>query len=409
MTIVIAENDVSQWHDATGVVYHYPSRYRNLLRPGTKLLYYKGKALSGFNNSVRLTKEPHYFGMAIAGNSYPDNESTKGDFFLEITDFIPFEQPILFKEGEAYLEINSAELPRKNYWRDGVRVITAENFARICDRAVLGHPASSDPTSDQTNDNSQSLESRLEGREKQVYTTVYERDSRLRRAAIAIHGTKCKVCGFDFSATYGVLGRGYIHIHHVKPISEAGGQIEVNPATDLMPVCANCHAIIHRKRDCTIPPVELGEIIHNQQRSGSNNCLNETEKKQIQGSFEQIFSVVNDWGLPARGNSTIDQLLKEIASAQTTIGQLDHFYAKTEQFARIVQLLGETHQSICCFKALSNTQSTLVLAAIVALAKLGVALGTDGNALDSMLDLSSVVITACLLSGSENEEDRSGE
>ena len=43
MPTVIAENDVSQWDDKTGLEYHFPKRYIPLLRKGTRVIYYKGK------------------------------------------------------------------------------------------------------------------------------------------------------------------------------------------------------------------------------------------------------------------------------------------------------------------------------------------------------------------------------
>jgi predicted HNH restriction endonuclease len=54
------------------------------------------------------------------------------------------------------------------------------------------------------------------------------------------------VCGFDFVAAYGELGDGFIHVHHVRPLSDIGEEYEVDPIKDLRPVCPNCHAMIHR-------------------------------------------------------------------------------------------------------------------------------------------------------------------
>jgi len=75
----------------------------------------------------------------------------------------------------------------------------------------------------------------------------YERCPKLRRQAIAIHGLLCKACDFDFEKAYGEHAKGFIHVHHVKPISEFEEEQVVDPVTDLVPLCANCHAIVHRK------------------------------------------------------------------------------------------------------------------------------------------------------------------
>ena len=86
-----------------------------------------------------------------------------------------------------------------------------------------------------------------EGRKRLVQHATYERSQKNRRLAIEKHGTTCAVCNFNFDETYGEdHADGYIQIHHIKPVSEYEG--EVDPETDLMPLCANCHAMAHRRR-----------------------------------------------------------------------------------------------------------------------------------------------------------------
>lgn len=87
-----------------------------------------------------------------------------------------------------------------------------------------------------------------EGARRTVQVNVYERDPNARRKCIARWGLKCAVCSFDFSARYGELGEGFIHVHHLRPLGEIGEQYELNPVTDLRPVCPNCHAMLHRKK-----------------------------------------------------------------------------------------------------------------------------------------------------------------
>ncbi|MBC1899537.1 HNH endonuclease [Listeria seeligeri] len=99
-----------------------------------------------------------------------------------------------------------------------------------------------------------------EGEKVKVYTYKYERKPKLRAKAIEIHGTTCKVCRFNFEDYYGELGRDFIEIHHLKPLSSSEEEIEVNPATDLVPVCSNCHRMIHRKKDEIVSIEELKEI-----------------------------------------------------------------------------------------------------------------------------------------------------
>lgn len=60
---------------------------------------------------------------------------------------------------------------------------------------------------------------------------------------------KCSVCSFDFEKVYGEIGKEYIHVHHKIPLSEIKQEYKVNPTKDLIPVCPNCHAMIHRKKE----------------------------------------------------------------------------------------------------------------------------------------------------------------
>lgn len=87
----------------------------------------------------------------------------------------------------------------------------------------------------------------IEGASKRVNVNVYERNSEARRICIKKHGCKCTVCGIDFEETYGELGKGFIHIHHIVPLHEIKKDYVVNGEKDLIPVCPNCHAMLHRK------------------------------------------------------------------------------------------------------------------------------------------------------------------
>lgn len=86
----------------------------------------------------------------------------------------------------------------------------------------------------------------LEGDEKLVVLTKYERNAKARRACIEKWGNRCVVCGFDFETRYGDLGKGYIMVHHLVDLAMCGGKYVVDPVKDLRPVCPNCHAMLHR-------------------------------------------------------------------------------------------------------------------------------------------------------------------
>ena len=85
----------------------------------------------------------------------------------------------------------------------------------------------------------------IEGSVCQVNINSYERNPEARRRCIEHHGTSCCVCGFNFEETFGSMAQGFIHVHHLKPLSEIQEEYQVDPIADLRPVCPNCHAIIH--------------------------------------------------------------------------------------------------------------------------------------------------------------------
>jgi predicted HNH restriction endonuclease len=255
--VIITENDISEWDDKTGIQYHFPSKYRSILTEGTKIIYYKGAIKDKSFKRKRLSSNPHYFGIATLGKSYPDQNSKKRDLFILINDYQPFSLAVEFKLNDEYLE--KLHIDRSNYWHDAVRKISKETYDKIVNLASVTKVVPS--SGQETNDLSGDLESGEEGKSSKKYVTIYERDNRNRQQAIAIHGLSCFGCGFNFEKYYGEYAKGYIQIHHVKPVSELGGTVKINPETDLIPLCANCHAIVHRKRKQTLSLEDLKELI----------------------------------------------------------------------------------------------------------------------------------------------------
>lgn len=95
-----------------------------------------------------------------------------------------------------------------------------------------------------------------EGAVNQIYVNAYERNLQARKKCIDHYGPICYVCGFDFCKFYGIVGKEYIHVHHLKELSEIGYKYKIDPIKDLRPICPNCHAIIHRRN----PPYTIKEI-----------------------------------------------------------------------------------------------------------------------------------------------------
>jgi len=95
-----------------------------------------------------------------------------------------------------------------------------------------------------------------EGLKKTITVNTYERNTRARHLCIKHWGTNCSACGFDFELIYGELGAGYIHVHHLIPVSQIGKTYKIDPINDLRPICPNCHAMVHAKN----PPLSISEL-----------------------------------------------------------------------------------------------------------------------------------------------------
>jgi 5-methylcytosine-specific restriction protein A len=83
-----------------------------------------------------------------------------------------------------------------------------------------------------------------------------ERNPRNRLLCIRLHGERCACCGLEPRTLYGDAG-GIIEVHHLDALSLLEAPRPYNPATDLMPLCPNCHRAVHTRRSI---PLALDEL-----------------------------------------------------------------------------------------------------------------------------------------------------
>lgn len=105
----------------------------------------------------------------------------------------------------------------------------------------------------------------VEGAKQRTTVNRYERDPKARIACLAHYAdrggnVRCQVCNLSFLERYGALGKGFIHVHHLKPVSTVGDGYVVDPIRDLIPVCPNCHAMLHTS-DPPMAPDELKALL----------------------------------------------------------------------------------------------------------------------------------------------------
>lgn len=85
-----------------------------------------------------------------------------------------------------------------------------------------------------------------EGAPMEVLQTRFERDQKARKACLEHYGYACQACTLDFAERYGPIGREFIHVHHLDPLASLGSRRPIDPVADLVPLCPNCHAMIHK-------------------------------------------------------------------------------------------------------------------------------------------------------------------
>jgi len=83
-----------------------------------------------------------------------------------------------------------------------------------------------------------------------------ERSPRNRLLCLSIHGKRCAICGFAPTDLYGDAGN-IIEVHHIEPVSRLLEPRVYDPATDLIPLCPNCHRAVHTRKPVPLLPTEL--------------------------------------------------------------------------------------------------------------------------------------------------------
>ena len=116
----------------------------------------------------------------------------------------------------------------------------------------------------------QESENYREGSVRRITVNWYERNPKARAACISYRGAQCFSCDLKFEERYGAIGRGYIHVHHLRPLSRLSEAYKLDPRKDLVPVCPNCHAMLHR-RD---PPLDVEQLRAILRSASGNSCAN---------------------------------------------------------------------------------------------------------------------------------------
>lgn len=91
-----------------------------------------------------------------------------------------------------------------------------------------------------------------------------ERNPRNRLLCIRLHAERCQCCGFEPKSFYGEIGS-IIEVHHLEALSLLDAPRPYDPATDLVPLCPNCHRAVHTRRPV---PFSLEDVRKHMRNSG---------------------------------------------------------------------------------------------------------------------------------------------
>lgn len=100
-----------------------------------------------------------------------------------------------------------------------------------------------------------------EGAIASVVLDRYERNPEARACCLGVHGCRCAICGFDFGEFYGDACKGMIEVHHIEPLSSIREEHVVDPVKDLIPVCPNCHWVLHADPRRVRSPGEVRKML----------------------------------------------------------------------------------------------------------------------------------------------------
>ena len=95
-----------------------------------------------------------------------------------------------------------------------------------------------------------------EGALSRVQVNKYERNRYNRALCLSYYGFACRGCNNILEEVYGPLGANVIHVHHIVPVSQMGSSYRLDPIKDLIPLCPNCHTIVHREN----PPLPMEDL-----------------------------------------------------------------------------------------------------------------------------------------------------
>lgn len=129
MPLILAQNEATEsghaYADVFGRSYEFPRRYRSLLTPGERFIYYRGRRRAGGGVQPQV-----YLGAGVIGETAL---KSNGLYECSILDFHAFPVAVGFKPNGTYLESAAARYGRRAglHFRAGVRAISEMEYTSI--------------------------------------------------------------------------------------------------------------------------------------------------------------------------------------------------------------------------------------------------------------------------------------
>ena len=130
------------------------------------------------------------------------------------------------------------------------RVIVIERYFEFL--TLPGRQIQSATMASLDKDSEESNQNVIEGMMKEVLYFRRKRNRAIRNQCAEKYKYTCQICGFNFEKTYGEIGKGFIEVHHLKPMASYDKEHDIK-LDDLIALCPNCHSMIHIGGDLKRP------------------------------------------------------------------------------------------------------------------------------------------------------------
>ena len=188
-------------------------------------------------------------------------EQTDHNFYDRVRDMIAHHPQMAQEDEEAALQY-SVQLRTYSHF------LQSKAFTSLFKPKRTRKTKRCAPTRQQPAASTQPSERELtEGERKHTEYERLHRNPALRQACINKYGYQCQCCGMNFAEVYGEqLGARFIEVHHLKMLSTYDESRPTDYVENLVPLCANCHAMIHHIEGSEHPLRDLRQAYRGEKR-----------------------------------------------------------------------------------------------------------------------------------------------